>query len=153
VNSKFSAAHYIFICDLSGFTIFFQFVSKTSRFFNKVFEREICFDFFHCCLKYWKDFSWILSYISISLHVKCRYSRQILTKLEVSLQILENPQVSHFMKMRRIAELLRAGGRADGRTGGRADGRTDGHDKASILVLRNFSNAPKNSQAELISFP
>ena len=65
----------------------------------------------------------------IGSHVKCRYSCQILKKLDFCRQILENPQISYLVKIRPVgAELFHA------------DRRTDM--TKLIVAFRYFANVP-----------
>ena len=67
----------------------------------------------------------------IGLHVKCRYSCQIVMKLEIARQIFgKKIQIPNFMEIRPVgAELFHA------------DRRTDM--KRLIVAFRNFASAPK----------
>jgi hypothetical protein len=84
------------------------------------------------------------------LDVKCRYSCQILMKLEFSRRIFEKSwnikfyeNQSHGSRVVPCGQTVRQAG---GRAGGRADGRTDGQTDVTKLIVafRNFANTPEN---------
>jgi len=108
---------------------------KQHDFRKTVFECQICFGFFYDCwlkyFQYWEDFREILSYISISLPVKYNYTRQILTKVEVSLQIFEKYSNTKFHE------------NPSSRSRVVPCGQTDGHDETFIVAFRNFGTPLK----------
>jgi hypothetical protein len=95
--------HHTAISGPSGSTVFFTLSQKRHDFRKKVTEyKNVCCDLiyvYNFCLK---QFSFSEEISKIGLHVKYRYSCQILMKLECSRQIFEKYQVSIFMKMRLI---------------------------------------------------
>jgi hypothetical protein len=65
-------------------------------------------------------------------HVQCRYSCQILMKIEFSRHISKHAEISDFMKIRSVgAELFHR------------DEWTDRLDEL-LVTFRNFANAPEN---------
>jgi len=123
------------ICGVSGSTIFFHIISQRARRPKKK-DTKLHFDFSTNLSEtsHSKKNSAIYDQKCILVFMySTRYSCQVSMKLQFSLQIFENTQVSNFMKIRSAgAELFHA----DGQTGGNR------HTTKTTGAFRNFVNAP-----------
>jgi hypothetical protein len=115
------AVLYIRLWPVGLYHIFAHYLINSKIFEKKVIEYKMWVSIFFANLSViflvLRGTGEILSYMYVGLHVKHRYSCQILMKLEFSRHIFEKAKKSNFMKIRLVeAELFHADGQTDRQT-------------------------------------